>query len=124
MTSQELSAFIAESRAICERATSGPWHVVEYASHHALQNTPEYAGIDVLDELGDGPNEPERNYDFCAHARFALPTALAELEVLSKIREAAEAWKTSRRFPDPDDGIIPSAVAHVLDEILAGRGPT
>ena len=48
----------------------------------------------------------------------------AEFRQLRKIREAAEAWKTSRRFPDPDDGIIPSAVAHVLDEILAGRGPT
>ena len=131
MNTQQLTAFIAESKAICERATPGPWHVVEYANHHALQNTPEYAGIDVLDELGDGPNEPERNYDFCAHARSALPAALAELEALSKMREAAEAWRKhiAEIVGERGDELDISLRSHrervvaLLDSTLVGRGP-
>lgn len=103
MTPQQLAAFITESKAAIFAQTAGPWH-----------------------EGLERPNVGLRACDvaFIAHARSALPAALAELEAmqkdlaelreeqplpsavaqayfielatLRKIRAAAEAWQKDR----------------------------
>ena len=131
MTPQELSAFIAESRAICDRATPG----TPIVSRNAL------TGERTLDALySGGIGRVIHRYDkfsrdedvqFDKHARTALPAALAELEALSKMREAAEAWRKhiAEIVGERGDELDISLRSHrervvaLLDATLVGRGP-
>jgi hypothetical protein len=86
MTPQQLAAFIAESKAICDRATPGPWErqgpFEKSRSDHGWRGIAGSTMVMVgRDKMKPYP-QAENDAAFLIHARTALPTALAELERL------------------------------------------
>lgn len=107
--SDKIRAAIAHVRELSNVATPGPWlHTDEYADqpkHFVIQaNKPFYCVVAeclIDDDSGAGDNE-QRDADFIAHARTALPRHADALEVAVRaIQEQSHAPKCNLNTPYP-----------------------
>lgn len=99
MTLSDLRAFITAQRALCDGATAGPWEV-EWDS-----DTSRYEMGDIVRfpvgvkpvasymEFDGLPNDDDKNAEFIAQSRTALPQALDHMERLLTVVEASVAYR-------------------------------
>lgn len=83
---------IAELKALCEKATAGPW-CGQWVFHALRAVRKHFHDLeDILVKSKVHPTESEADCDFIVASRQALPELLAEVERLTNALEQAILW--------------------------------
>ena len=123
MTPQEIQSFLAEAKAVCDRATPEPWGHGIVGNGWGFVEMPTAKALCESNGQNVAPNMLWEDAQFVHHARTALPRALEIIEEMAKVKEAAEAWEADRieNYEGEYDKI--NTTEQALIDALHSRGP-
>lgn len=135
---------LKKAREICNKATEGPWEIVDYAGFAIYKNPVIKLGLsadeqictfsedDYYEEM-EQPNNTYENAEFITFARTALPAALDEIERLQAENESLKQQilpiikfiSYNGKYPNLCSGILVIEIKnkkYELDNVLISGG--